>query len=302
VKKNSQILIAVSTVAVFAAAPLAARATDVAAGATVTATLQAHQPYTLPLSLTSAPSGGSGTMSPQAATMSAAGIYNFTETDTNGVFGPPNTVFQAVCIGLTPGATYGQAGMNFTIEPLFRFTPPDSIVSISAHQAGAIAYLAASSYLPAPSDPNLATDAATFQMAVWDLLYTPGYVPPSPIAPRIPTIGYAGISDQTIANAAGEAAQAWDATWMSSYMPPSDIFALAGTGAAGGQTSSFVALGPAAIVAPVPLPASAGVGFATLGGFGILFLVRRRLTRRPQIAWVEGGVEMPMIRPSGEGI
>jgi type VI secretion system secreted protein VgrG len=35
---------------------------------------------------------------------------------------------------------------------------------------------------------------------------------------------------------------------------------------------------------PVPLPASEGVGFGTLGGFGVLFLIRRHLTRKPRIA------------------
>jgi hypothetical protein len=36
--------------------------------------------------------------------------------------------------------------------------------------------------------------------------------------------------------------------------------------------------------AAVPLPASAGVGFATLAGFGIVFAARRRLGRRLRIA------------------
>ncbi len=38
------------------------------------------------------------------------------------------------------------------------------------------------------------------------------------------------------------------------------------------------------LASPVPLPASAGVGFAMLAGFGAMFAARKRLVRKAQTA------------------
>jgi hypothetical protein len=51
------------------------------------------------------------------------------------------------------------------------------------------------------------------------------------------------------------------------------------------ETVTFAVTTPGQTAAPVPLPASAGVGLSMLGASGVLFSFRRRLSRRPRIAW-----------------
>ena len=85
-----------------------------------------------------------------------------------------------------------------------------------------------------------------------------------------------------MSNAAAAAATAWSYALANGNSGDPQVYALIST--SGTQSFNFAIFGGPSDVLPVPLPASATVGFAMLAGFGALFAFRKRLARRPQIA------------------
>jgi len=144
-------------------------------------------------------------------------------------------------------------------------TTPDQVNAIKAlwaeHSGAALTYVA---------------DAQAFQVALWNLLYNYyGYATNAVVAPTL-TVGtstYFSASDD------GWALQAW--TTKASHTDES-VYALVNEDTTQTQSFSVILYGTGGD--PVPLPASVGVGFSMLAGFGAFFGLRKRLSRRPRIA------------------
>jgi hypothetical protein len=285
---HRQLIVAVSCAAVLAATGIVARAGDVPTGVTVTASFSSDQPNTVGVNLTSNYNeSDAGATTTTISTV--AGIYNFTETDSNGVFGGPNSTFQGVCIDFTHDVWCGQSGLTFEVEPLDQVLAQINAVGISADQAKAIAYLRENLY---PSSVNAQT-GAIFQMAVWDLIYSSAYSAASP-APTVTYSSYAGSAGDVLA-ASNQAAAAWaardsaDCTLYALINTNPSTAASPGAGGPGPYQSFLpIALVESvpSVAMPVPLPASASVGFAMLSLFGVLFAIRNRRnrSRRARIA------------------
>jgi hypothetical protein len=208
------------------------------------------------------------------------GIYGFTETSPGS-----NLPLNAVCVDVAHNIYGGNSG-TYNVVPVDQVGTINNGVGISPLQAVALGYLAGS----LPTDLSTVTNdaAGIFQMAVWDLLYNGGGTYSGVTGQPAPTISFTSysLSADGIQTAANYAADAYaEAKHNPSGTGVEGVLALVNTDNLPLQSFMLVIGGTATPLArPVPLPASAGVGFVTLALFGALFVIRKRLSRRAQIA------------------
>jgi hypothetical protein len=178
--------------------------------------------------------------------------------------------FYTYCIDITHnigvGGTY-----NFDVESL-------SDSSFVGSEAAAINDLYARDYSVSPSSDQ----AAGFQAAIWTLLF------PTNVANLGPSLSPQAFADEN-ADLAQVAADLGPGGTPQSPLDYTVAALVADPSAfpdnqAQGQDQALVVFPTGSFSSPVPLPATAGVGFSMLAGFGVLAAARKRLGRRPQIA------------------
>jgi hypothetical protein len=277
----------------------------------VTATFDPLQPNTVGTSLTS--NYNNGYQPDVTIEGTVAGIYGFTVGSIiDNPTGPQSPVtivtvkdtlgthFGAVCIDFTHNIYYGQTA-TWNVENLSDIQGANDVngVEISTAQQNAIEYLWTNHILNGQSSPFDTSEtpnptSAEFQLAVWDILYNGGGIY-STATTDAPTVSYGGDvhTDGYDTIAACWAKDAYHAVTNSSnpYIPPENAFALVATDvpSVGGptptQSFTFLAFGSTSSdnkILPVPLPASAGVGFTMLGAFGVSETLRKRFGKKLQ--------------------
>jgi hypothetical protein len=186
------------------------------------------------------------------------------------------TSFNGVCIDVLHGVNWGTT-YSWTVDTLDAMvgqnipngTGGNGVIMTSA-QADAIAALWQVRY---DSTFMSASDAAAFQMAVWDVIY--GYNATATTGHSHGTIvdstgGYSGVC--IAADAA--TAKGWAQTALDTGGDSSNMYVLWGNGNVQDFNFAIVAGGSA-----VPLPSSVGMGLSMLAGLGCVFGLRKRLQR-----------------------
>ncbi len=203
--------------------------------------------------------------------VTGAGDYttNLTASDVLGVL---DNHFVGYCIDLNHLISPSNSQVfNWEVTDLTNVSSGVNGMGITTAQATAIEYLWGT-HGPATES---AEHAATFQMALWMLLYDTG----GTYGATETNVSFSGNAE--IATAASWALDAWDGN----FTKATDVFALVNVDTPPTQSFSFTIVGFTPNIPPaVPLPAAADVGFGMLAGFGALFVFRKRLSRKSRIA------------------
>jgi hypothetical protein len=186
-----------------------------------------------------------------------------------GDYKPASGNLYTFCIQMSQNVTIGGSA-TFSVVSLNSGTPVlgGSEGKLTTYEIGLIQSLVDKHY----SDLTSPANYAAMQLAIWEIVYDGGSGSGS--TPFSPDFSH-GVFISTSDGNTGALTTA--GTWLTNLTPDTNVTSLALV-SSGAQDQLI------GIVAPVPLPAAAGVGVSMLVGFGGMFGLRKKLKKKLPIA------------------